>query len=137
MQEIELEISTERARLDVDLIYNFLRETYWAADRSLEQVRRSIENSRCYGVFSDGNQIAFARVVSDYVVFAYIMDVFVLPEFRGRGIAKQLLNFILADPELSDVSVWQLQTRDAHELYRGVGFGPLEEPELCMRLMRE
>ena len=136
MQEIELEFSTEQARVDVDLVYNFLRETYWAADRSLEQVQRTIENSRCYSVFLDRNQIAFARVVSDYVAFAYLLDVFVLPEFRGHGIATRLLNFVLADRELSDVSVWQLKTRDAHELYRGVGFGPLEEPELCMRLTR-
>src|SRR6185436_6239523 len=85
--DAEFEVSTDPARLDVDLIHGFLQTSYWAKGRRRSVVERSISNSLCFGVYMAGRQVAFARVVSDRAVFAYLMDVFVLPEFRGRGIS--------------------------------------------------
>ena len=131
-----LEFSAEKSRMDASLIQAFLSKTYWASGRTLEHVQRSIENSRCYGAFHDGKQIAFARVVTDCVAFAYLMDVFVLPDFRGQRVATRLLQYLLADPDLADIPVWQLKTSDAHPLYRRLGFEPIKDPENLMRLQR-
>jgi GNAT superfamily N-acetyltransferase len=124
-----MEISTDRSRLDVDMIHAFLQTTYWAAGRPREVVERSLEHSLCFGVYESGRQIAFARVVSDRAVFAYLMDVFVLPEFRGRGISKMLLREILDHPDLQGLRFFLLGTRDAHGLYEQFGFEPLAHPD--------
>jgi GNAT superfamily N-acetyltransferase len=124
-----MEISNDRSRLDVDMIHAFLQTTYWAKGRPREVVERSLRNSLCFGVYEDGRQIAFARVVSDHAVFAYLMDVFVLPEFRGRGISKTLMRTILAHPDLQGLRFFLLGTRDAHGLYEQFGFEPLAHPD--------
>jgi GNAT superfamily N-acetyltransferase len=128
------EISTDRARLDVALVHEFLRTSYWAEGRGRSVVERSIDHSLCFGVYQGGRQVAFARVVSDRAVFAYLMDVFVVPEFRGRGISKALMRAVLDHPDLQNLRLFLLATRDAHGLYERFGFRPLAEPERMMAI---
>lgn len=130
----QLEISTDPARIDVGLVYEFLQTSYWAKGRRRTVVERSIRHSLCFGGYLDGRQVAFARVVSDHAVFAYLMDVFVVPEFRGRGISKALVGAILKHPDLQNLRVFLLATRDAHGLYAQFGFRPLAEPEIWMAI---
>jgi N-acetylglutamate synthase-like GNAT family acetyltransferase len=126
-------ISTDRSKLDVDLIHRFLsEEAYWAKGRSREQVERSIENSVCYGAYAGGEQVGFARAVTDKATFAWLADVFVVPEHRGRGVGQRLVEAALADPELADVYRWFLGTADAHDLYRRYGFDELQRVERFM-----
>lgn len=128
----EYEIATDPGRLDIDLIHTFLASSYWAEGRSRATVERSIAHSLCFGVYRAGQQIGFARVVSDRAVFAYLMDVFVLPERRSRGLGKALIRAVLAHPDLQELRLFALRTRDAHGLYAQFGFGPLPEPESMM-----
>ena len=132
--DAEFEISTDRSRLDVDVIHTVLETSYWAQGRRRSVVERSIRNSLCFGVYIAGRQVAFARVVSDRAVFAYLMDVFVVPEFRGRGIAKALMRAVLEHPELQNLRVFLLATRDAHDLYKQFGFRSLAYPERWMAI---
>jgi GNAT superfamily N-acetyltransferase len=132
--ETECEISTDPARLDLDVIYLFLQASYWAKGRRRSVVERAIKNSLCFGAYQDGRQVAFARVVSDRAVFAYLMDVFVLPEYRGRGVSKSLMRTILDHPDLQNLRVFLLATLDAHGLYSRFGFRPLAEPHRWMSI---
>lgn len=128
----EYEICTDAERLDVEMIHRFLSGSYWAAGRPREVVERSIRHSLCFGVYLEGKQVAFARVISDRAVFAYLADVFVLPEYRGRGISKALMAAIVEHPDVSGLRVCLLRTRDAHGLYAQFGFGPLPDPDEMM-----
>ncbi|MEO8041468.1 MAG: GNAT family N-acetyltransferase [Acidobacteriota bacterium] len=129
----EFEISTDKNRLDVDVIHDFLyEESYWAKTRTLDQTKTAIENSLCFGVYIDDRQIGFARIVSDFATFAYIGDVFVLSEFRGRGISKRLMEAIVTHPDLQGLRRWVLATRDAHGLYEQFEFSSLKFPERWM-----
>lgn len=129
----EFEIDTDRSRLQVDVIHGFLtEESYWARERSLEQTKTAIENSICFGLYSDDRLIGFARVVSDKATFAYLGDVFVLEKYRGRGLSKWLMETIVEYPELQDLRRWVLATRDAHGLYRQFKFSELRFPERWM-----
>ena len=122
-------ISTDRSRLDLDLIHRFLsEESYWAKGRSRDQVERSIENSICFGAYAGDELVGFARAVTDKATFAWLADVFVVPEHRGAGIGRRLVEAALGHPELADVYRWMLGTADAHELYRRYGFDQLHEP---------
>ena len=126
-------ISTDRDRLDVATIHDFLsNHSYWAKGRSLDVVKRSIANSVAFGLFKDNQQIGFARVVTDYATFAWLADVFVLDEFRGRGLGKWLIEVILAHPDLQGFRRWVLSTKDAHGLYRNFNFNELKRPERWM-----
>lgn len=128
----EYTISTDRARLDFDVIHDFLDQSYWAAGRAVETIRRSVENSLPFGVYRGARQIGFARVLTDYATFAWIADVFIIEEFRGRGLSKWLMETILAHPELQGFRRWVLATKDAHGLYRQFGFNELKRPERWM-----
>jgi GNAT superfamily N-acetyltransferase len=129
----EYTISDDRARLDIKVIHKFLSaESYWATGRSVETVQRSIDNSLPFGVYRGEEQIGFARVVTDYATFAWLADVFVLDESRGRGLAKWLVEVIISHPQLQGFRRWVLATRDAHELYRQYGFRELHRPERWM-----
>ncbi|HEV2801359.1 MAG TPA: GNAT family N-acetyltransferase [Pyrinomonadaceae bacterium] len=129
----EFTISTERARLDLTLIHEFLSESsYWAKGRPREVVERSIENSLAFGVYAGERQVGFGRVITDYATFAWIADVFVVAEFRGRGLGRWLCEVMLAHPELQGFRRWVLATKDAHELYRRMGFNELQRPERWM-----
>ena len=129
-----IEISTDRSRLDVDLIHRFLAASYWATGRTRETVARSLENSICFGAFAEGRQIGFARVVTDQATFGYLADVFVVEEARGRGVSKLLVASVLAAPELKGIRLL-LRTRDAHGLYRRFGFRPAPSPDNLMVLI--
>jgi GNAT superfamily N-acetyltransferase len=145
------EISTDASRLDVDLICRFLSTSYWAAERPRTIVERSIRGSLCFGVYEQpaapaieprpapagGPQVAFARVISDFAVFAYLADVFVVPTHRGLGIAKGLMRAIVAHPELQTLQVFLLRTRDAHGLYAQFGFRALARPDEMMSRVLE
>ena len=128
------EISTDRSRLDVALIHDFLRSTYWAQGIPRAVVERSIQHSLCFGAFLGGRQVGFARVISDFASFAYVADVFVVPEHRGRGISKLLMRAIIEHPDLQGLRRILLATRDAHGLYAQFGFEPLTHPEHFMTL---
>jgi GNAT superfamily N-acetyltransferase len=128
-------VSTDPARLDVGVIHGFLVGSYWARGIPREVVERSIRGSLCFGLFDGARQVGFARVVSDYATFAYIADVFVLESHRGRGLAKWMMECVLAHPELQGLRVWRLTTRDAHDLYRQVGFGPPRRPQNHMEIL--
>jgi GNAT superfamily N-acetyltransferase len=131
----DFEISTDRARLDITLVHRVLGTSYWAEGRRRSVVERSIANSLCFGVYHAGRQVAFARVVSDRAVFAYLMDVFVVPEFRGRGISKALMRAVLDHPDLQNLRLFLLATRDAHRLYERFGFRPLADPGRMMAIL--
>lgn len=127
----EYVISCERARLDLDAVHDFLsRESYWARGRDRARVERSIENSLPFGLYKGARQIGFARVVTDYATFAWLADVFVVGEERGRGLSKWLVETVLAHPELQGLRRWLLATRDAHTLYRRYGFKDLTDSSL-------
>ena len=128
-------VSTDRSRLDVDTIHRFLSEdSYWAKGRSRDATDRAIENSFPLGVYLGGEQVAFARVVTDTITFAWLADVFVLPGHRGRGIGKLLVESVLAHPEFKDMKRWFLGTADAHELYRQFGFSEPVNPGRFMSI---
>jgi GNAT superfamily N-acetyltransferase len=125
-------ISTDKSKLDINLIHNFLSTTYWAKGRTIEEVKTSVENSLCYGMFIQNRQIGFARIITDFVVFAYLMDVFIIPEFQGMGLSKLLLKTILEEEKFSKVKKWMLATADAHGLYTKYGFKMMDKPEHMM-----
>lgn len=125
----EFTISTDAARLDLNIIHEFLTTSYWAAGIPPDVVRRSIEHSLPFGVYHGDRQIGFARVITDYATFAYLADVFVLENYRGQGLAKWLVEVIVAHPELKGLRRWMLATRDAHTLYSKVGFVVIKSPE--------
>lgn len=129
---MKAEVSSDKTRLDVPFIQQFLKDIYWAAGRTIEDVQTTIDASVCYGVYEDGKQVGFARVVTDYVVFAYLMDVFVTPENRGKGYSSLLMDAIMEDTRLAKVTVWRLASRDAQFLYGKYGFTPLAHPERMM-----
>src|SRR5216684_1581912 len=117
--------STDRSKLDVDMIHQFLTRSYWAEGIPRETILRSIENSLCFGVYADGTQVGFARVISDFATFAYVADVFILEPYRERGLGKELMATIIAHPELQGLRRWSLGTRDAQGLYAQFGFKPV------------
>lgn len=130
-------ISTDKELLDFEMIYNYLsKESYWSKGIAVERVQTSIDNSMCFGVYADGKQVGFARVVTDKAIFAYLCDVFVLDTHRGLGLSKWLLQTILAHPELQGLKRWTLATNDAHGLYKQFGFGPLSNPEKWMDIYK-
>ena len=139
---MEYLISEDPSKLDLDLIHKFLSEdSYWARGIPREVVARSIANSLCFGAYALGNanpdsdwrQVGFARVSTDRATFAYVADVFVLPEHRGKGLSKRLMEAVLAHPDLQGLRRWMLATADAHELYRRFGFAELSHPDRFMQ----
>lgn len=131
-------ISTDKQKLDVRLIHEFLSEqSYWAKGIGRDIVEKSIENSFCFGVFADDYQIGFARVISDHTTFAYLADVFILPEYRNLGLSKKLVKEIMEHPELQNLRRWMLATADAHTLYAQFGFTALASPEKMMEIVKK
>jgi len=131
-EQNEITISTDKNKLNVKLIHEFLTNSYWAEGRALEQVKISIENSLCFGMYFNNEQIGFARVLTDKAVVAYLMDVFILDKHRGKGYSKMLMNEIFAHSELKSIGKWILATKDAHDLYKQFGFKGIEKPERLM-----
>lgn len=125
-------ISTEKAKLDREAIHAFLTESYWARGIPRETVDRSIENSLCFGLYDGDRLVGFARVISDRATFGYLADVFVLESHRGRGLATWFMETVMSHPDLRGIRRWMLVTRDAHGLYRKVGFTDLSHPARIM-----
>ena len=129
----EYTIDTNAERIDAGLVYRFLSgESYWAKDRTQEEVNKSINNSLNFGIYKDDAMVGFARVVTDYVSFAYLADVFIVSEERGKGLGKTLVSFILDYPSIKNTKRWMLGTMDAHELYRPYGFLEMANPKRWM-----
>ena len=132
-QHDEFIISTDRHRLQVDVIHKYLsEESYWARERTAEQTETAIKNSLPFGVYKGENQIGFARIVTDYATFAYLGDVFILPEYQGIGLSKFLMKTIVEHPDLQNLRRWILATKDAHTLYEKYEFSALKFPERWM-----
>lgn len=125
-------VSTDKNRLDVPFIQQFLKDIYWAAGRTEAEVQITIANSFCFGIYLNDKQIGFARVITDYVVFAYVMDVFIAEEHRGKGYSSVLINSMMTEPKLKEVKIWRLATLDAHFLYEKFGFNLVAHPEKLM-----
>ena len=131
-------ISTDRARLDLNVIHGFLTNCYWSKGIPREIVSRAIEHSLCFGVYDGGGaQVGFTRVVSDFATYAYIADVFVLESHRGRGLGKALMERIVQHPALQGLRRWGLSTLDAHGLYAQFGFTPPKFPDRYMEILRQ
>ena len=130
------EISTDPARLDVDAIHAFLTRSYWSPGIPRATVARAIANSLCFGVFWQGQQVGFARMVTDKTTFAYLCDVYVLEAHRGHGVSKQLMKHVMEHPDLQGLRRMMLATRDAHGLYTQYGFTSLSAPDRIMEIVR-
>ncbi|WMJ69843.1 GNAT family N-acetyltransferase [Stenotrophomonas sp. 24(2023)] len=132
-----LRISTDPQDLDVALIHHFLStQAYWSPGIGRDVVERAISGSLCFGAYLETlGQVAFARVITDGATFAYLADVFVLPEHRGQGYSKQLVQAIMAHPQLQGLRRFMLATSDAHRLYAGFGFSAPARPELLMEIV--
>ena len=128
----EYEISTDPAKIDVGVVHWFLTNCYWARGIPEEVVRKSIENSICFGVYKNDEQIGFARIITDRATFSYIADVFILGPHRGQGLSKWMMECILAHPELQGLRRHALITADAHGLYKQFGFSPVKNPDRWM-----
>lgn len=132
----EFYISTDKEKLDIKLIHDFLNnDSYWAKGRSEETIQKSIDNSLCFGVYKGSQQIGFARVVTDYAVLAWILDVFILKEFRKQALGVKLLESIMNHCDLQKLQRWGLATNDAHGLYKKFGFELIKRPEIFMELV--
>lgn len=127
-------ISTNPARLDLGVIRDFLARSYWSEDIPVDIVKRSIEGSIAFGVYYREKQVGFARVITDGATFAYLADVFILEQYRGQGLAKWLMEFILQHRQLQNLRRFLLVTRDAHDLYRRFGFKELDQSERFMEI---
>jgi len=130
---MEYSISTDTTKLDIEAIHDYLcNKSYWAKGRSLQAVKKSIDNSICFGLYdSEGNTLGFARVVTDKVVYAYLMDLFIFEEFQGKGLGAKLVEHILEQKDLQ-VRLWFLATKSAHGLYKKFGFTTVDDPEKLM-----
>ncbi|UKJ08814.1 GNAT family N-acetyltransferase [Solitalea lacus] len=128
-------ISTDKQKLDVNYIHHYLSvESYWAQNIPFETVQKSIEGSLCFGVFDEAKQIGFARMVTDGATFAYLADVFVDEQYRGKGLSKWLMQSIMAHPDLQGLRRVVLVTRDAQGLYSQFGFEPLNDADKYMQI---
>ena len=129
-------ISSDNAKLNIAVIHHYLsQESYWAQNIPLEVVKRSIDNSLCFGLYHQHTQIGFARLVTDKATFAYLADVFILESYRGKGLSKWLVETIQANPEVQGLRRWLLGTKDAHGLYAQFGWKPIPQ-ELANRFMQ-
>ena len=126
-------ISTDKSRIDVEVVHDFLTHSYWAEGITRDVIVRSVENSLCFGLYNDDRLVGFARVISDLATFAYLADVFVVPAERGKGLSTWMLEVIFALPDLQGLRRFMLATRDAHALYARFGFTPVDRPDRWMQ----
>ncbi|WP_435352826.1 GNAT family N-acetyltransferase [Emticicia sp. SJ17W-69] len=135
-QKNEYTISTDKAKLQFDVIHGFLSTSYWSPNIPMEIVKSAAQNSLAFGIYKDKIQVGYARIISDYATFAYLADVFVLESERGKGLSKWLMECIIQVPDLQGLRRWMLATRDAHGLYAQFGFTPLDNPAVMMQIAR-
>ncbi len=127
--------STDKTKLQINVIYNYLaNESYWAKNIPLSIVQQSIEGSLCFGIYNNTQQIGFARVITDSATFGYLADVFILEGYRGQGLSKHLMRFIMAYPAFKPLRRFMLATKDAQGLYKQFGFNQLATPERIMEI---
>lgn len=128
-------ISTDKKLLDIELIYSYLNnDSYWAQGIPRQRLENAIENSMCFGVYSNTAFAGFARIITDKATFAYLCDVFILPEFRKKDLSKWLMQTIVKHPDLQGLRRWSLATADAHGLYSQFGFSQLSKPQNWMEI---
>jgi GNAT superfamily N-acetyltransferase len=133
IQEDDFVISTDKTKLDIAMIHHYLgKESYWAKNIPVDIVRKSIEGSFCFGIYHHVKQVGFARVITDHATFGYLADVFIIENYRGKGLSKWMMKEIMLHPHLQGFRRWMLATRDAHGLYEKFGFKPLDKPERVM-----
>ncbi len=130
----EFIISEDKSKLDVEFIHRELAESYWAKKIPRRTVEKGIEHSMCFGIYDGALQIGFARVITDRATFAYLCDVIITQNYRGRGAGKQLMTYIMAHPELQGLRRFTLGTLDAHDLYKKFGFASPRFPERQMEI---
>jgi len=135
--EDNLYYSTQQSDMDLDLIFNFIKNSYWGNLRTYEEQKIALENTLNFGLFKDDKQIGYARVMTDRVFFAYLLDAFVVQDQQGKGYAKILIDHILNDDRIKNVDRWMLATKDAHSLYEKFGFESVKSPEKLMDRMSE
>ncbi len=128
--------TTDRARMDVEAIHAYLSRAYWSEEIPRATVERAVENSLCFAVLHGGKLVGFARVVTDSATYAYLCDVYVLEEHRGKGLGKWLMECVMGHPQLQGLRRFSLATRDAHELYRQFGFRELGNPSTAMEILK-
>ena len=131
----EFSVSTDREKLDLAFLHGFLsKEAYWCLNIPFDRVKKSVENSLNFGLYHNDRQIGYARVITDYSTIAYLGDVFVISEYRGKGLSKWLMQQVMDHPDLQGLRRWLLLTADAHELYKKFGWLPIAKPEVYMEL---
>ena len=124
-------LSTNKALIDITAVHQYLsEESYWAKGIPIEKVIKSIDNSLCVGIYIEGKQVAFARIITDCASFAYLCDVYVVKEYQGKGLGKWLMESIHSIPDLQGLRRWMLATRDAHGLYKQFGWQSLAEEQV-------
>ncbi|MDF9797717.1 putative acetyltransferase [Catalinimonas alkaloidigena] len=127
-------VSSDVEKLDIPLIHRCLSQTPWARNRTLEEVNTCVANSLNFGIYKQNQQLGYARLLTDYVFMAYLLDVVIVPEHRGQGLALRLIKHILKDERLQNIRIWRLGTDDAHGLYKKVGFEAIAQPEKLMEI---
>ena len=132
----EYTISTDRSRIDVAAVHAFLTHSYWSPSIPEDVIRRGIAGSICFGIYQGSEQVGFARVITDQATYAYLADVYVLEAHRGRGLAKWMMEVIMAHPSLQGLRRFTLATRDAHSLYAQFGFEIVANPDRQMEILR-
>ncbi len=129
-------ISTDPAHMDIRAMHAFLSQAYWSENIPMDIIAKAVENSLCFGLFDGQRQIGLARVITDKATFAYLCDVYVLEEYRGRGLGKWLMECVQSHPELQNLRRFVLLTKDAHGLYEQFGFAPPKDPKRYMEIAR-
>jgi GNAT superfamily N-acetyltransferase len=132
-------VSTDPARLDLDAIHSALSQSYWSEGVPKETVERGLRGSLCFGLYEEdgaARQVGLARVITDAATFAYLCDVYVLPDYRGRGLGKLLIRSVMEHHDLQGLRRFNLVTRDAHDLYRPFGFNEIKNPDRHMEILR-
>lgn len=128
-------ISSDKKQLDIAKVHQAIKASYWGNYRSMEMTQTTIEQSMCFGVYSEKEgQLGFARVLTDHVVFAYIMDVIIFEPYQGKGLGKKLIRYILDQPEITNVHTVALKTKDAHKLYDAFGFQKVGNSDMWMAM---
>lgn len=132
-------ISTDKNKLNINAIQQYISiESYWGKGRTKEETQMTIDNSLCFGLYDrNDDQMGFARIVTDYVVFAYLMDIIIFPKYQGNGLGKKLVDHIMACELIQRVTTIALKTKDAHNLYKRVGFKTVGNSELWMSIDRQ
>ena len=125
-------ISTDKRKLQLKVIHDFLTNSYWDKGCSFEIVQKKIRNSYCYGTYHNKKQIGFCRIISDFVTFSYLLDVFIIEEYRDRGLSKCLMECVMKQSALGKTKTWMLKTADAHGIYKKFGFNLVSDPEMIM-----